>query len=85
MVKIITLDSLVSDVMDVSTLMPSGWMNSPYNSETRVIDMTLSEFLTKALKVNGFGKTKYRSVIRAAVFSEYIEYDARETILESVL
>jgi len=41
--------------------------------------------LTEAPKVRGFGRSKYNRVIRAAVFSEYIEYDAREKILEYVL
>ena len=84
-IKIITLNTKIKDIVDIPKSEYSGWNDSLYNSDTTVLEMTLAEFLTQSLRVSGFGKTKYRKVIRAAVFSEFIDYDARETLLESVL
>ena len=86
-IKIVTLDTKVSEVVINANHKAkfNGWNNSAYNSTTKVLDMTLSEFLAQGLRVNGFGRTKYREVIRAAVFNEFIDYDAREAILEFVL
>ena len=84
-INVVTLDTKVGEIVNIPDREQCGWRYHPYNSDITVLEMTLAEFLTDALRVRGFGRTKYRKVIRAAVFSEFIDYDARETILESVL
>ena len=77
----ITLKSKVKDIMPqyvrpYPNVIP-GWY--------LVLDMTLSEFINDSLKKRGFGRKKYREVIRTVVFHKSIDHDTREYILQRII
>ena len=76
-IKVITLNTKVTDIM--------GVMGSRYSPWQPVMDMTLGHFVKYGMRTPRFGRVKYKQVIRTAVFHDYIDYDTREYILEYVI
>tara|TARA_Y100001938_G_scaffold144598_1_gene219478 strand:+ start:2376 stop:2639 length:264 start_codon:yes stop_codon:yes gene_type:complete len=83
-IKIITINSKISELDDVKTEIHK-FKDSKEHPWTKAGKMSIGQFLRHGYKIRAFGRAKYRRVIRAAVFSEFIDYDSRELILDKVL